>query len=246
MTTSVDAACYVFGIVSAGAPVPDTDGSGPASRLRLVKTEDLAALVGSLPRDRPLGRARDLLAHDAVLAQLVSAGTPVLPMRFGAVLTDDDAVAEELLRPHYEEFCAALARVAGRVQYTLKVRYHQATVLPEIVARNPKIARLRDRAGGQAASFDRQIELGRLVVSALEDMRPETADGVLADLRDHGDVRVRDVAGPEQVLDAAFLVEHRKAGRFEEVVEAVGQRHAGRLRIRLVGPSPPYDFVGTE
>jgi len=108
MTATVQTAVYVFGIVPADAAVPKSEDAGLAARLRLVAADDLAALVGSVPTDRPLGRAADLRAHDRVLAAVVNAGTPVLPMRFGAVVSSEDAVVEELLTPHRAEFGEAL------------------------------------------------------------------------------------------------------------------------------------------
>jgi hypothetical protein len=53
-------------------------------------------------------------------------------------------------------------------------------------------------------------------------------------------------AGPEDVIDAAFLVDRDKVADFEEVVEAVGEAAAGRIRFRLLGPLAPYDFVAAE
>jgi Gas vesicle synthesis protein GvpL/GvpF len=241
VTTSVDSWCYVFGIVPADAPLPPSDQTGPATQLRLVTSGKLAAIVGTPPADRPLGRAADLVAHDRVLAAAVAAGTPVLPMRFGAVLSDESAVVEELLAANEERFRADLERVRGRVQYTVKVRYEQDAVLRDVIARSPEVAQLRASGDG---GFDRQLQLGELVVRALEELRPADAAAVLDALDGLGEVRTDETPSPEEVLNAAFLVSAESAAEFEHRVEAVGRRHADRLRIRLVGPSPAYNFVG--
>jgi hypothetical protein len=240
VTTVVDAGCYVFGIVPAGSPLPPADDAGLAADLRLIASGDIAALIGRLPIDRPLGRAADLRAHDRVLSQLVSAGTPVLPMRFGAVVTDEGAVIEELLEPHRAEFVEALAALRGRVQYSVKVRYEQEPVLREVLAEHPEIRQLHGRDDAAA-----QVRLGELVVRALERRRPGEASAVLTELMGTVDVRVREVSAPDDVLDAAFLVDADQAPEFERRVEEVAAARAGRLRIRLVGPSAPYDFVGS-
>jgi Gas vesicle synthesis protein GvpL/GvpF len=238
----VQSGCYVFGIVPAGSPLPETRDGGPAAQLQLVAVGDIAALVGAVPTDRPLGRAADLRAHERVLADVVASGTPVLPMRFGAVLEDETAVAEELLGPNREEFADALASVTGRVQYSVKVRYDQDVVLPEVVAAHPEIARLRKRPDDRAA----QLRLGQLVVRALERLRPADASAVLTDLVGTVDVRVREPGSPDDVLDAAFLVDKDRAKEFEQRVEQVAARGGGRVRIRLMGPTAPYDFVGGD
>jgi hypothetical protein len=245
VTTSVESWCYVFGIVPAGAPWPAADDDGPASGLRLVEVGQVAALVGTTPADRGLGRAADLLAHDRVLAEVLATGTPVLPMRFGAVVTDEAAVQEELLEAHHDHFTEVLRKLQDRVQYTVSVRYEQDTVLRQVLAEHPEIARLRavDTTAETRAAFDRRLRLGELVVRALERLRPMDAAAVLADLGDDLDYRARRPNSPDEVLDAAFLVETARAAEFEDRVEQMGRRNAGRLTVRLVGPSPAYDFV---
>jgi Gas vesicle synthesis protein GvpL/GvpF len=243
VTTSVDSWCYVFGIVPAATPLPASGGDGPAADLRLVEFGDLAAVVGTPPH-RSLGRAADLLAHDRVLGDLVTQGAAVLPMRFGAVMTDEAAVARELLDAHHDEFTAGLATVRGRVQYTLKVRYEQDAVLRQVLAEHPEIARLREATQrGDRGTFQRQLQLGELVVLALEQLRPADAATVMAELGDQPQCRLHETSSPDDVLEAAFLIEADGRADFEQQVEDVARRHAGRLRLRLVGPSPAYDFV---
>jgi len=245
VTTSVESWCYVFGIVPAGAQVPPSSGAGPAAQLRLVESDGLAAVVGTPPTHRSLGRAADLLEHDRVLADLVASGVPVLPMRFGAVMTDEAAVAAELLAAHHDDFVEELDVLKGRVQYTVRVRYEQDAVLREVLAASPEIEQLRTPDDVDGGSFDRRLRLGELVVKALERRRPADADAVLEELGDAVDVRVRQTSSPDDVLDAAFLVDSAQAAEFERRVEKVGRDHHDRLRIRLIGPSPAYDFVGS-
>lgn len=238
MTAAADCACYVFGILPAGAAVPDYDRPGLASRLRLVTEGQVAALVSSLPHGRSLGRASDLLAHDEVLGRLVAAGTPVLPMRFGAVLSDERTVVTELLRAHEDEFRSGLDRVRGRVQYTVKARYHGPAVLREILADHPELDRLR--GDGSLAG---RLRLGESVVAALERRRPADAATLLAELGEVDQVRIGEPAEPDDVLDAAVLVRRGAAGGFERRVAELGRRHADRFEVRVLGPSAAYDFV---
>lgn len=242
MTTTVAARSYLFGVVPAGTRLPDIEESGPARRLRLVEDSGLAGVVGSPPPDRSLGRAADLLAHDTVLAALVDAGTSVLPMRFGALLRDDSAVVDDVLAARRDSLRAALDRVAGRVQFTLRVRYDQDVVLREVLGARPDIARLRGPATGD--SLEGRMRLGELVVRALDELRDADSQAVLDGLRDVVDVRVNKTASPEDVLNAALLVEHARRAKFERGVERLARHHHPRLRMRLVGPSAAYDFVG--
>lgn len=242
MSATVATASYVFGIVSADTPLPAVDQTGPAAGLHLVAGGDLAALVGCVPLDRPLGRAADLRAHERVLADVVASGNTVLPMRFGAVLADDDAVAQELLERHRDEFRDALETLRGRVQYLLSVRYVQDAVLAEVLATHPEIRRFRDAASRRGPSA--QLRLGQLMVQALEQLRPTDASALLTELSGAVDVRIRNSEAPDDVLAAAFLVDTRQRQEFEAHVEQVAARNAARMRFSMIGPSPAYDFVG--
>jgi hypothetical protein len=241
MTTAVDAGCYIFGIVPAGSPLPPADESGPAADLQLVGSGAIAALVGRRPPPGPRAGAPHRPPHDRVLADVVRAGTPVLPMRFGAVVADQQAVLTELLEPHQSEFEEALAALRGRVQYTVKVRYDEEPVLREVIEAHPEIRRLHGRTDEAS-----RMRLGELVVRALEQRRPAAASAILTELMGTVDVRVREVAAPDEVLDAAFLVDADRGAEFEGLVEQVAERHAGRMQFRLVGPSAAYDFVGDQ
>jgi len=243
VTTSVDVGCYVFGIVDAGTRLPTPLDIPLAKGLRLVEHESVGAVVSTPPDDRPLGKGSDLLDHDRLLSDLVASGTSVLPMRFGTVLPDDETVVSQLLVARHDELYRQLADIRGTVQYTVKARYEQEPVLREIVANNPRIAALRERG---AASFDEQVQLGESVVRALADLRASDGPALLKELGDAHTRREYELAEPEEVLRASYLVPAAEADVFEQRVERAGERRAGRIRIRLVGPSPAYDFVGED
>jgi hypothetical protein len=243
VTTSLESWTYVVAIVPSTAAVPSGEPDDPISDLRLVSDGELAALVGTPPGDRPLGRAADLLAHDRLLAAIVASGTPVVPMRFGAVLTSEAAVAEELLAEHRDELLEQLHTVTGRVQYTVKVRYEQDAVLREVIAEHPEIRRLRAQLADTGGTFDSQLQLGEVVVRALERRRPAVAAQVLAEIGDQLGSRVRELSSPEDVLDVAFLIASSDAAAFEDRIEKVAKRHFGRLHVRMLGPLAAFDFV---
>jgi hypothetical protein len=129
------------------------------------------------------------------------------------------------------------------VQFVLTVRYEQRVVLGDLVAARPDIARLR--GSHDAGTFDQRLRLGDLVVQALDEMRPADAQAVLDTLPDTVDVLLHKTTAPDEVLNAVVLVERDGAAAFERGVELIARRHHPRLRVRLAGPSVPYDFVGT-
>jgi hypothetical protein len=238
-------ATYVYGLVASDAELPpDLVGIGPSGRVSTIPHRRLAALVGDVPTDRALGTRDDLIGHERVL-DLVAAREAVLPMRFPAVV-EREGVVEELLAPYHDRFVEILADLRGRVQFTLKGSYQQDLVLRELVETDDEIRALRERIEGlpEDATYYDRIRLGELVVGALEARREDDAARMLRALEP---LAIRTVqrrpTDPQDVINAAFLVERASQDEFCDAVEAVGREFAGRALLRLLGPLAPYDFV---
>jgi hypothetical protein len=241
-------ATYVYGLVGADTGLPDDlKGLGPSGRVTTVTHGKVAAIVSDVPVDRPLGTRDDLLAHEAVV-DTVAATTAVLPMRFPAVV-EEEGVVEELLGPHHDRFVAVLGELEGRVQFTLKGRYEQEPVLREVIEADPEIRALQEKVRDlpEDASYYDRVRLGELIVAALEERRDDEAAQMLRRLEPFAAGTVANQPGqPDDVVNAAFLVERERAAEFESAVEDLGRDLAGRVRLRLLGPLAPYDFVPEE
>jgi Gas vesicle synthesis protein GvpL/GvpF len=239
-------ACYVYGIVpatSSGLPEGVTGVDG--AEIELVQRGDLAAAVGVIHVERPPGRRADLIAHHEVLDALAARG-PVVPVQFGSVMRDRAEVVEDLLAPNEEHFAGLLEELTGRHQFNLRGSYLEEAVLAEVVAEDPEIAALRQRTRElpEDASYGERVRLGELVARAMEGKRAVDAqtvlDAVLPLCAAH---RERPASGIDHVLDVALLVDDDQRNRFEETLEAVAEGVHERVRLRLVGPLAPYDFV---
>jgi hypothetical protein len=241
-------ATYVYGLVGADTRLPDDlTGLGPSGKVSTIVHGDVAAIVSDVPADRPLGTRDDLLAHEAVVDS-VAASAAVLPMRFPAVV-EEEGVVEELLAPHHDRFVTALGELEGRVQYTLKGRYEQDVVLREVLEGDPEIqalqAEVRDLP--EDATYHQRLRLGELVVGELEQRRDDEAAQLVEQLEPHAVGVVEHHPGqPDDVVNAAFLVEREHAQEFEDAVEQLGEQLHERVRLRLLGPLAPYDFVAGE
>jgi hypothetical protein len=248
--SEVELACYVYGVVPADTTLPEgLQGLGPTGRVSLVHSGEIAAVVGQAPLDRALGTRDDLLGHEHVLETLVAEGITVAPMRFGAAVADEQAVSEELLAPHAEHFSDLLHDLAGRTQFTLTGRYEQQTVLREVIEEDPRIRALHEQIVGrsEAESYDQRVQLGELVVGALERKREADGDALVEELSALAvDVVARTPGEADGVVNAAFLVDEADRAEFEDLVENCGRRAAGRIRLRLLGPLPAYDFMPAE
>jgi hypothetical protein len=236
---------YVYGLISADtALAPDLTGLGPSGRVSTVTHGRLAAVVSDVPTERPLGTRDDLMAHEAVVDSLAATAT-VIPMRFPAVV-EESGVVDELLAPNHDRFVTMLAELEGRVQFTLKGSYDSDVVLREVVDGDEEIQALQAKVRGmpEDATYYDRIRLGELIVGSLEQKRDGDAEQILNRLESAAvEVAARQPASPEDVVNAAFLVDRDGSQDFAEVVEQVGRDVHGRIQLRLLGPLAPYDFV---
>lgn len=241
-------ACYVYCVVDGSTDLPTgLQGLGPSGEVRAVAFGDVAAVVGDVP-DGGVGGRDDLLAHHRVVDALAT-DVDVVPMRFGAVLPNPEAVVGEFLAPQHDRLTAALGALRGQEQHSLEVRYDRDTVLREIVAAEPEVARLRSATQDQHPDALRpeRMRLGELIIAALERRRSVDASRIVDVLRPLTTaVSPGRPSDPEVILRAAFLVSRNRRDEFSAAVERVGEGAGGRLRLRLTGPQPPYDFVGSR
>lgn len=243
-------AIYVYGIVPADVEVEkDAEGIGePPAKVKVIRDGDIAALVSPIKTDQPLGKPEGLQAHARLLDGTASV-SPVLPMRFGAVLTDEEAVAEELLRPHHDEFAQALRELEGQAEYIVKGRYSEEAILSEVLSESEQARSLREdiRSKSEDASRDSRIALGELIAKAIEGKRSadtRTALDALDGLASH--VNVREPTHELDAVHVAVLAEVGRQGDLESTVGKLAENWEGRVDVRLLGPLAPYDFVVTK
>lgn len=238
---------YIYGIVPADVEVaPEARGVADAS-VTVVRHGQIAALVSEISLDRPLGRPEDLLAHERLL-DATAAEVPVLPGRFGAVVSDLDAVVKELLAEHHDEFLSALRELEGKAQHLVKGRYIEEAVLGEILMANPEITRLRDQIRDKPEEVARteRIKLGEFIYRAIEAMRQADTRKVVDVLTPYSvAANVREPTHEMGAADVAVLAETARESELMDALEELAREWEGRVKLRLLGPMAPYDFVAS-
>jgi Gas vesicle synthesis protein GvpL/GvpF len=246
MSGGAGTATYVYGVVRASeAPKIDAMGVGGRAGVRGVTDGELTAIVSDVDDGFVEAGREDLKRHMAVLEQAASSAT-VVPLRFGTVMPDDDAVTADLLRARAAELDELLTALDGRVELSLSGTYDER-IFGEVVAEQPEVAALRERVrgGDENATYYDRIRLGELVANAMAAKRQRDTEQVLDKLRPLADdVHVGDVAHERSVLSAAFLVHRDRLPEFDRAAEEVAAQNQARIRFRYAGPLPPYDFVG--
>jgi Gas vesicle synthesis protein GvpL/GvpF len=235
--------CYVYGILPGDVELDaHIDGVGnPPGPIRLVRSGELAALVSEVDLSRPLGSPEDLL--DSIIAD-----SPVLPLRFGAVLTNEDAVAAELLEPNQDEFAEALDQLDGRAEYLVKGRFVEKALLEQILSQNSEAAQLADQIRGADPDATRElrIQLGEIINNAVAQEREEGTRLLVSAMKDHCHASlVRDPTHELDAVNVAFLLDADEADELERVADDMRGRWEGLAELRVLGPMAAYDFVGS-
>jgi Gas vesicle synthesis protein GvpL/GvpF len=235
----VSDAVYVYGIVAAGEPLELPDGVEGAG-VSLQQGDGVAAIVSRVPNSPVQATRRNLEAHAGVLTRALARRDPVLPMRFGILLPDEQALEAELLQGTRAELQTLLDRFAGKAEFELKALYSDYDgLLEEVVRTNPRIASLRGRSG-----YHEQLELGERVAAALEDRRRSDEAILVERLSPLAvDRRVREELPERVAAKLAFLVERSREEAFEAEAELLAEQLHPQLQLRLDGPLPPHTFV---
>jgi hypothetical protein len=242
---------YLYGIVPEPPPEPpQLPAVGDAKgQIRLIGSGDCVAVASDVPGTFVEATAIDLQRHSDVLQELLSNTSALVPLRFGTVYPDDEAVRRELLESRSDELEALLQRVENRVEARLKSFYVEEAVLGEIVAEQPRIAELRRRTQAlppDATYYDR-IQLGELVASALAAKRGRDSERILAALAPlAADYVVEEESHEWSILTVSFLVQRSALEDFHSGVSAFVDGAAQRLQLRCVAPLPPYSFVSVS
>jgi len=239
-----EAGNYVYGIVPSATDAPSRQGIA-GGRLRMVAFEDIAAIVSAVPDGELHAGREDLVAHAEILEHALRAG-PVLPMRFGMVMPDAEAMRAELLEPFHDDLAMQLADLDGKVELHVRATYEEEAVMREVVEARPEIGArseaLRDHPPD--ATYYERIELGQMVAETVDRIREQDTVAIMEKLEPLA--VAADVGSPEHERVAAhisFLIEEPRLSDFDHAVDELGRRNAGRLNFKYTGPFPAYSFV---
>lgn len=233
---------HLYGVVPAGGGEPEL-GHGRRQRpVRFLDGRDLRAVVSEIEDDATV-RRDDLLAHAHVLETLAAA-VPVVPVQFGVIVPDDEAVVRDVLEPEHDQLTALLDAFADVVQLTVEVSHREETALREVLLRDPDLAALRDHVRAHPADQQQKMRLGEAVAAGLEALRADDAAIVVDRLAPHAHaVADNELHGGQGVASLALLVGREDHLGLDEAVTLLGEELGPRAQVRYVGPQPPWSFL---
>ncbi len=246
-------ATYVYGIIPTDERVslPGAGVSAQPGGIHTVPCDGISAVVGPSDLDNYQGLSREelvkvLLEHQRVVEKVMSA-FPVLPAKFGTVLTDDNRVTDLLTRGH-DRFRAELDRLSACVQMEVVVQWDLEKVFAEL-SLDKGISELR-AAAAAAPPADAQamrVLLGRTVQTLLEERRAALKDRLLPRLQEAAEeVHANPCMDDKMILNLALLVDEPGRLRLDDLLAELDAEFEGSLGFRCVGPLPPYTFATLE
>lgn len=213
--------------------------------VRAVPYADLAAVVSDSPSDSYDVTRENLMAHEQVV-EAVMQHADVLPVSFGTVAQDDQAVQQQLLAAAFNDLHQALNLVHERVELGVKVVWNKDRLFMELANEDEAIRALQEDIAGTTPeeTYDQRTQLGELIAAGIERKREQDAAAILNALQPLAvDVRENNLFTDLMVLNASFLVDKPQIPAFEAQLQALEQAQAGRLIFQYSGPLPPYNFV---
>lgn len=230
----------VFGVVRADHPPPGGDEGDDRLGVALVQSGDVAAAVTEIADEQELTE-EDATWHLDTLILLLRDG-PVLPLAFGTVSPDEDAVRAEVLDPVADDLVRRLDAVDGLVEARFEVFFDEAAALKQVMQGDPDLqglaAESRDKGG-----LDVRIALGEAVSGRLTEWRRQQAEAMLPALAEPVESVVELESHEPLQQRWAFLV---RAERLEELDQAVGKVRSSLgtgAAVEYVGPLPVYSFL---
>jgi len=238
---------YVYAIGAADMLLPEGLAGLGGAPVRLCAVGRLAAIVSDTELDVVRPERRHLAAHQAVLTRLVTSAD-LLPMAFG-MISDGEAAVRALLAEHVAVLSRQLARIAGRVEMAVRLRWQEDDTFRVFVERFPELRKRRDACfGGQREPAQMELlELGRTFEQLLLREREDKTSLALAMLGPvAAEVKNVEPSSERLMFDLNCLVGRDHESRFEVAVEELAGKLGDEFVLEVRGPWPPYNFVNVS
>jgi gas vesicle protein GvpL/GvpF len=260
MGATVRAGTYLYCLVQLREPMslgqvpPGLPGVGMPRALHAGGSLWIIAADAPLSRYGPEHierRLRDLewvskcaLAHEAVV-EFFAATAATIPMKLFTLFSSDERAQAHILRRR-KGIERLFQRIAGREEWGLRVHFDPS----QATTRTPREAGGQATASGIGTRFLLRKQQEQTRQRRLFRRARVEAGRTFRQLTLAADAARRRPPPPEEgrtaiLLDAAFLVRRKRAGRFRRLAEGAAARLAGDgCHLTLTGPWPPYNFVG--
>ncbi len=214
-----------------------------------VHYRDIAAVVSDTPvinfdRLDKEELTKHVVVHQKV-NEVVMKEYDVCPMTFGIIAPSVNEVLR-ILEKAYLQFKTALKKVAGKTEFAVQVWWNQKKLLEELVKTNPEIQKLRKEMSlkGNILGIPMKLKLGKLIYEKAENQRKAYLKDIEEELNGISyDSTSNKLIDEEMLVNFSFLIEKLREPELDNKMQGLGKKYDGKLRLKYIGPMPPYSFV---
>ena len=209
----------------------------------------LSAVVSDAEiKEYPISRENTLI-HQKVIEEMMKV-YDVLPVSFGTVAENEEAVKKKILRQKKEEILKTLEKIKGKVELNLKAIWlDMSNIFREVLKENKEIQSAKKEAStiSGIGKTNLAMEVGKMVVSALEEKKERETKEILKPLKKIAEDFKKNKTQLDQIIfNTVFLVSKEKEKEFDKRVSFLSEKYDGRIKFFYVGPFPPYNFIKLE
>ncbi|HEX3043438.1 MAG TPA: GvpL/GvpF family gas vesicle protein [Bacillota bacterium] len=250
---------YLYGLVR-GTPVSLAAQGIDRSPVHLIWYKDLGALTHSCAPAPYQSNDRDqvtgwLKQHQQVLDLATDRFNNIIPIGFDMILdgsktNDPDEVVVNWLEQNYESMVELAQKLAGKVEYGIRVSCFSDKLVELAKSHNPAIPRLVKKMAGMkpGTAYLYRSELESLIRSSVNEVRGmmtreliERFKNIVVDVKEGSITKKFDESGAEIIADLAVLTESAKADDLGTILEDFQNRL--QVTVNFTGPWPGYSFV---
>ena len=223
--------CFAAGIDRLNGTSPGVSGA----RVRLIKIDDIAAVVSFCRAKLVPVTRKNALAHAAAVRSVFRQTTP-LPFRFGTLVTEEEL--RSYVKTHRQALKAQLAHVRGCAEMNLRVSGPRPSAPPAPVHASPIgpgtkfLLEKRKEFRGEEWRTAQKAELSGWLAETLGKLIREEKINIVPAER-------AVLARVDHLVEWVNIPEYRA-----KMAEAIAERP--EIRFMLSGPWPPYSFANIE
>ncbi|PZV12475.1 MAG: protein gvpF/L [Leptolyngbya sp.] len=202
-------------------------------------------LYSATQQSRYLASRKNLLGHERVLEQAMHAGyRTLLPLQFGLIIEDWDAVTQQLTVPHGDRLHHLFSQLDGYREVGVKLFWEQESELQRLLAENPTLKAQRDNLEGKTLTMDEVVSIGQAIERSLDSRKRTIIEAFRAALNSLAVNMVENDSLTEAMIyNAAYLIPWDTEANFSEQVETLDRQFEGRLKIRYNNFTAPFNFA---
>jgi hypothetical protein len=236
---------YLYGIFPPPGPTQLVLNGLDDQPVNTYQLDEFVFLYSDAQQKRYRSSRRNLFGHEQVLEQMMEQGfRTLLPLQFGLVIKDWEAVRDKLITPYGGQLQTMLQRLEGQREVGVKVFWDTNAELQALLAENDELRAERDRLEGRTLSMEEVVRIGQAIEHAMETRKQAVIHKFQTVLNRLATQVVENAPMDEAMIyNSAYLIPWNAEERFSEAVEQLDQQFENRLRIRYNNFTAPFNFA---